>query len=149
MRYAQVVVVGSLLLGLVGCQGSLNSPTSYAPAGAPQGQFSRTGPDADNCGGSGQVRVRPCPVTLTTKHSTVDVTVSGPNVVDSAQKTNSKNHSRCGQVCEVGQFSSSKPLEYVVSAGSKCGSVEIGFYGYNGGGQTVGIGRLEVINKDC
>jgi hypothetical protein len=87
-------------------------------------------------------------VTLTKKHPTIEVVVGGPDVVDSAEKTNSKNRSGCGHVCQVGQ-SFSSPLDYDVSAGSKCASVEISFYGYDGSGQTVGIARLKVINKDC
>lgn len=94
------------------------------------------------------MKVRPCPIVLTKKTQTVDVTVKGPKVVDSAQKTNSKNHSKCGTICEVSQFNSN-PLEYSVSAGSKCASVTISFYGYDQNGDVVGIGRLKVTNKGC
>lgn len=148
MRYSQALIVVVLLLGLVGCQGPLNSPTLSAPAAAPQALASSVAPEADDCGGSGRVEVRPCPVTLTKKKAAADVRVKGPNVVDSAQNTNSRNHSRCGRVCGVGEFGSN-PLEYTVSAGSKCGSALISFTGYDGSGNTVGIGRLKVINKDC
>jgi len=146
MKYARAVFVGSLLLGLVGCGGP--SGALYGYPSSSQGPFSTTGPDNSGCGGTGGVQVRPCPVTLTKTKSTVNVTVSGPKVVDSAIKTNKKNRSGCGSICEVGQ-SSSNPLEYSVSAGTKCGMVTISFYGYNQSGGTVGIGRLRVINKDC
>ena len=148
MRYSQAAIAGSLLLVSIGCQGPLTSTPQYPPASATRAQLSRTGPESDPCGGSGRVKVRPCPVTLTKKHPTIEVVVGGPDVVDSAEKTNSKNRSGCGHVCEVGQ-SFSSPLDYDVSAGSKCGTVVISFYGYDGSGHTVGIGRLNVINKDC
>jgi hypothetical protein len=132
---------------LAGCGGTVNSPALSAPA-APQELLSRTRPDADACGGSGRVKVRPCPVKLTRNQQMVEVTVSGPNVVNSAIKTNSKNRSGCGYICSVGQFTSDS-LNYYVSAGTKCGTVGLSFYGYNQSGGTVGIGKLKVVNKDC
>lgn len=148
MRYSEAIVAGSLFVALIGCQGPLASATQYDPASAAQTQLPTVGPESEPCGGSGRVKVRPCPVTLTKKHPTVEVMVAGPGVVDSAEKTNSKNRSGCGHICEVGQ-SFSSPLDYDVSAGSKCGSVAIYFYGYDGGGNTVGVGRLKVVNKAC
>jgi hypothetical protein len=105
-------------------------------------------PAAEHCGGTGGVRVRPCPVTITKKHDMPEVKVSGPSVVDSAIKTNSKNRSGCGKICGVGPLSSNS-LAYYVYPGSKCGSATLAFYGYDQSGSTVGIGSLEVINKDC
>ena len=149
MKYVQTAVAGGLLLALVGCRGPRNSPAFYGPA-APSHGLSKMAPDGDGCGGSGGVMVRSCPVTLTKKRPTVDVMVRGPDVTDSAVKTNSKNHVHCGrrgQVCEVSPFSSN-PLEWGVSAGTECGNGTLAFYGYNPSGGTVGIGRLDVINKD-
>jgi hypothetical protein len=145
-RYASGVLVAVAIL--TGCSGSLNSPALSAPAAAPQKLLSRTQPDAEACGGSGGVKVRPCPVKLTKNQQMVEVTVSGPNVVNSAIKTNSKNRSGCGYICSVGQFTSDS-LNYYVSAGTKCGTVGLSFYGYNQSGGTVGIGKLKVVNKDC
>lgn len=147
MIYARAAAAPALLIALVGCQGPLNSPTASGFSAA-HNLVMKTAPDGDNCQGTGRVKVQPCPVTLIKKHSTIVVTVSGPGVTSSAQKTNSKNHSFCGSVCSVGQFSSS-PLKYDVSAGTKCGSAKAFFYGYNASGNSVGIGRLTVINKDC
>lgn len=110
--------------------------------------LSRLAPAAEHCDGTGGVKVRPCPVIITTKHSMPEVKVSGPNVVDSAIKTNSKNRSGCGRICGVGQLSSDS-LAYYVYPGSKCGSANLAFYGYDQDGDTVGIGNLEVTNKDC
>jgi len=148
VQYAHVVVVGSLLLGLVGCGGPLNEAAFYGGASTPHVLFSTPGPNVIGCGGSGEVRVQPCPVTLTKNRSMVDVAVSGPNVVSSAIKTNQKNQSGCANVCGVGQLNSN-PLEYYVYAGTTCGTVTISFYGYNQSGGIVGIGKLKVINKDC
>jgi len=151
MKYERAAAIGALLLGLAACQGPSNSPGLYGPAAAPQALSSRMAPGGDTCGGSGGVKVRPCPVTLTKKRQTVKVMVSGPGVTDSAVKTNSKNHvhgGRRGEVCEVSPFSSN-PLEWAISAGTMCGNGSLAFYGYNSSGGTVGIGRLKVINKDC
>src|SRR5580658_6751982 len=148
MTYAQTSVLGILLIGLVSCGAQANSLAPYAPPSALHGLSLGIRPDGSDCGGSAGVKVRPCPAKLTKKRPTVYVRVSGPNVVNSAIKTNSKNQSGCGDVCEVGQYSSD-PLKYDVAAGSKCGTAALSFYGYNQSGGTVGIGKLKVINKDC
>jgi hypothetical protein len=54
----------------------------------------------------------------------------------------------CGNICFIAQ-SFSNPLEWSVSAGTKCGSVEQEFYGYEGSGGTVGVAKLKIINKAC
>jgi hypothetical protein len=143
-----VLMVVCVLLGTVSvaCGGRQVAQSGDLPPG--QALFSRAVPNIKSCGGTGGVKVKPCPVTITKKHDMPDVEVSGPNVVDSAIKTNSKNRSGCGKICGVGQFSSDS-LEYYVYAGSKCGSAALAFYGYDQGGNTVGTGNLEVINKDC
>ena len=91
------------------------------------------------------MKIRPCPVTITKTHSMPEVTVSGPNVTDSAFV-----ETACEKkgICSVGQLISN-PLEWYVYPLTKCGSAEIYAYGYNAGGGTVGIGNLKVINKDC
>jgi hypothetical protein len=43
----------------------------------------------------------------------------------------------------------SNPLEWSVSAGTKCGGVEQEFYLYEGSGGTVGVAKLKIINKAC
>lgn len=146
MRSPLAALAAALLFALVACRGPL-SAGSYAPPAAPAG-LSATPQSAPDCAGSGKVRVRPCPVTLTKKHPEVDVFVSGPNVVDSAEQTNKKNHGFCGHVCSVGRDFSDY-LEWTISAGTKCGHVVQGFIGYDQGGSTVGIGKLKIVNKDC
>ena len=102
-------------------------------------------PDQEGCSGTGGVKVRPCPVTFTKKRDMAEVTVRGPGVTDSAvietacQKKN---------ICTAGQLSS-KPVDWFIYPGGKCGSADIYFYGYNASGATVGIGYLKVINKTC
>jgi hypothetical protein len=154
MRRIQMFRIGSsaltgvciLMLTVLGACGGQQVPQA---GGLLSGQtLSQLVPAAEHCGGSGGVKVRPCPVTITKKRDMPEVKVSGPNVVDSAIKTNSKNRSGCGEICGVGQLSSNS-LAYYVSAGSKCGSAALAFYGYDQDGNTVGIGNLEVINKDC
>jgi len=135
-----------LMLTVLGGCGGQQVPQAASLASGET--LSRLVPAAEHCDGTGGVKVRPCPVTITKKHSMPEVKVSGPNVVDSAIKTNSKNRSGCGKICGVGQLSSDS-LAYYVYAGSKCGSASLAFYGYDQGGSTVGIGNLEVINKDC
>lgn len=144
MRFARAAAVPALLIALVGCQGPFNSLT-VSGLSASQNFFARTVPDVNDCRGSGRVKVQPCPVTLTTKHQMRVVTVSGPNVTDSAviETACEKKH-----ICTVGQISS-KPVDWYVYSATKCGSADIYFYGYNQSGGTVGIGHLEVINKDC
>lgn len=117
------------------------------PSTEPAGQvlFSVTTPNADDCGGTGRVRVRPCPATLTKQKSTIEVTVSGPKV-DQAAVVDTACMKKL--ICTVGQVSSGS-LSWWIYNGEKCGSGAIDFYGYDASGQTVGIGKLEIINKDC
>jgi hypothetical protein len=148
MTYARATAMAGLLIALAGCQGPSSLPVASGHPAA-QGIFTGRVPDGGACVGTGGVKVRPCPVTLTEQSPQVDVYISGPGVVTSAVKTNKKNLSGCGNVCGVGQDFPSDYLEWLVSAGSKCGKAKIDFYGYNQGGATVGIGHLKVINKDC
>jgi hypothetical protein len=118
------------------------------PGSPPLGQgllFSQMAPNAKGCGGTGRVKVRPCPVTITKTHSMPIVFVSGPNVTDSAFVETACEKK---DICSLGQFTSN-PLEWYVYPLTKCGSADIYAYGYNAGGGTVGIGYLRVINKDC
>lgn len=121
---------------LVGCS------TSAAPVAVPPEQSS-VAPDA-GCGGTGGVTVRPCPLTLTKRKDTIVVTVSGPNVNNSAFV-----ETACEKrdVCTVGQWTSD-PLKWFVYAATKCGTAVIYAYGY-AGSQEAGIGHLKVVNKDC
>lgn len=111
-----------------------------------QGSFARAIPNADDCGGTGRVRVKPCPVTLTNKKSQVVVVVSGPKVDDSAVVDTACMKKK---ICGVGQYTS-VPVKWWVSGGPKCGSGVIRFYGYDDAtGGTVGIANLKVISKVC
>jgi|HubBroStandDraft_4_1064222.scaffolds.fasta_scaffold00009_103 hypothetical protein len=132
-----------LVIVLAGCDGQQMPQTGNPSNG--EAIFSQAKPGAEDCGGTGKVRVRPCPVTITKKHSMPVVTVSGPNVTDSAFV-----ETACTKkgICSLGQFLSN-PLAYYVYPLAKCGKAAIYAYGYDSGGGTVGTGRLEVINKDC
>jgi hypothetical protein len=110
-----------------------------------QERLSRAVPAAGDCGGTGNVKVRPCPVTITKKRSMPVVMVSGPNVSDSAFEETACEKK---DICSLGQFTSD-PLEWYVYPLTKCGSAVIYAYGYDASGGTVGIGKLKVINKDC
>lgn len=85
---------------------------------------------------------------LTKKRSEITVTVSGPNVVDSSQRTNKKNRSFCERRCDIIGYSST-PLEWHVAAGTQCGIAGPSFDAYDENGNLVGIADLKVINKDC
>lgn len=126
--------------------------TAAAPATVPSEQafaptatrpLSKVAPD-EGCGGTGGVKVRPCPVILTKRKDTVVVAVSGPKVDDSAfVETGCEKRN----VCTIGQFTSNS-LKWFVYAATKCGSAVIYAYGY-AVSQEVGIGHLKVINEDC
>jgi hypothetical protein len=132
-----------LVMILAACDGQQTPPTGGPSKG--EAVFSRALPDAADCSGTGRVKVRPCPVTITKKHSMPVVTVSGPNVTDSAFVETACEKK---DVCSLGQFLSN-PLKYYVYPLTKCGKASIYAYGYNPSGGIVGIGKLEVINKDC
>jgi hypothetical protein len=132
-----------LIITLAACDGQQMPQTGGLSKG--QTVSSRAVPDAEGCSGTGNVKVKPCPVTITKKHSMPVVTVSGPNVTDSAFVETACEKK---DICSLGQFVSN-PLKYYVYPLSKCGKAVIYAYGYNPGGGTVGIGKLEVINKDC
>jgi hypothetical protein len=138
---ARLVALLLSAASLVGCSNSQAVPVPPAQSALPPAQ--RVAPDA-GCEGSGGVKVRPCPVTLTKQKSTDIVTVTGPKVDDSAVV-----ETACEKkgVCTVGQFSS-EPVKWYVYAGTKCASAVIYFYGYSAS-KTVGVGHLKVINKDC
>jgi hypothetical protein len=144
LRAPAVATAGVVLASLTAACGGGQplQPQAAASAFSPP---ARTTPDASGCGGTHGVKVRPCPVTITKAKPMPVVTVSGPNVVDSAVL-----ESACEKkdICSLGQFSSN-PLEYYVYPLTKCGSAVIYADGYNNGGGTVGIGHLKVINKDC
>jgi hypothetical protein len=109
------------------------------------GVFQDAVPQSKGCSGTGGVKVRPCPVSITKKHTMPEVVVSGPNVTDSAfvETACEKKH-----ICSVGQFISD-PLDWYVYPLTKCGTAVIYANGYDPSGGTVGIGNLKVINKDC
>lgn len=140
-----VLIAGSALVLTVpvACGGQQAAqPGAMLPG---QSSFLRALPEAKGCGGTGGVKVRPCPVTITKKHSMPEVAVSGPHVTDSAFV-----ETACEKkgICSVGQFISNS-LDWYVYPLTKCGTATIYADGYSSTGGTVGIGYLKVINKDC
>ncbi|HEY6327579.1 MAG TPA: hypothetical protein VIW73_13825 [Candidatus Cybelea sp.] len=101
-----------------------------------------------DCGGSGGVRVAPCPIVLTrhTKAGIV-VTVSGPNVVNSylTQLNGCSHHKFCYNAHRAG----SSYTQWRITSGKDCGGADVGFDGVDGQGTEVGHASLEVSNRFC
>lgn len=96
-----------------------------------------------DCKGTGHVKVRPCPAVL--KHSPgVTVKVKGPGVT---QATWEGPASGCGDgICEYSQPSST---HFQIIPGPRCGTAVVPIEGLNADHQEVGVGQLEVVNRDC
>jgi hypothetical protein len=100
------------------------------------------------CGGTGGVKVTPCPIVLTqhTKPGIV-VTVSGPGVV----------HSYLGRIkacfsghnCYNAERVGSSQTRWRITSGRACGRADVEFLGVNARAQEVGYAFLMVTNKYC
>jgi hypothetical protein len=101
-----------------------------------------------NCGGTGGVKVTPCPITLTrrTKPGFV-VTVSGPGVVNSY--LGGLNFCVHHQLCYIAEREGSSQTKWRITSGRYCGNADIKFSGVNAGNTEVGHAFLQVANRYC
>jgi hypothetical protein len=101
-----------------------------------------------DCGGTGGVKVEPCPVRLTrhTKAGIV-VTVSGPGVANSyLGKINGCFGSK---LCYNAEREGSSQVQWRISSGRACGGADVEFNGVNASGGKVGYFFLRVSNRYC
>ena len=99
------------------------------------------------CGGTGGVKVTPCPLRLTSQTRHVVVTVSGPGVVNSY--LDGLNFCVKHQLCYLAERVGSSQTKWRISSGPACGNADIQFSGVNASAQEVGDAFLMVTNKYC
>lgn len=120
-------------------------PASVVPT--QRGERPEIQPDKD-CGGTGHVRVTPCPVRLT-KHTTqgVIVTVRGRRVADSeiGRINSCFNGQNCYNLARVG----SSRTQWLITSGESCGAADVEIDAMNAHGRQVGLFFLKVSNKYC
>jgi hypothetical protein len=100
------------------------------------------------CTGSHQVKVTPCPITLTKRtKSGIVVTVSGPGVVNSylRELNGCFSHKLCYNVDREG----SSYTKWRFTSGKYCGGASVPFEGVNASGTVVGNFFLKLSNRYC
>jgi hypothetical protein len=148
-RIDVIAAVASLFL-LAACTAgqpvSLENP-GVAPHTVRAGLPAGITPDKD-CGGTGGVKVKPCPIRLTrhTKAGVV-VTVSGPGVVNSY--LGKLNGCFNGKLCYNAEREGSSQVRWRITSGRACGGADVEFDGVNASGGQVGYFFLRVSNRYC
>lgn len=102
-----------------------------------------TVPDFKNCGGQNGVRVRPCPVKLTSRSQKVIVTISGPGVVSGSYQGS------CYEICTITILHRHKYTKWQIIPGVSCGKAGLLFQGFNRKYIVVGNAALTIVNKSC
>jgi hypothetical protein len=95
------------------------------------------------CWSQNGVKVRPCPVKLTSPSQKVSVTVSGPGVVSGSYLGS------CYDVCSITLVRHGKPVRWRIVPGTSCGKAALLFQGLNRRYIVVGNAALTIINKSC
>jgi hypothetical protein len=142
---ALAAIAGASLLASCGSSSSAIGAAGTAGTGA-------TLPAAitplKDCGGTGGVKVKPCPVHLNahTKDGIV-VTVKGPGVASSdlGRLTSCFN----GLICYNAERYGSSEKKWLITPGSSCGSADVEFDAFDANGREVGYFFLKVANKYC
>lgn len=96
----------------------------------------------EKCGGQNGVRVRPCPVKLTSPSQKVIVAISGPGVVSGSYLGS------CYDICSITRLEHHSK-EWQVVPGASCGEAGLLFQGINRRHILVGNADLTIINKSC
>jgi hypothetical protein len=89
------------------------------------------------------VKVRPCPVKLTSPSQKVIVEIRGPGVVSGTYEGS------CYDVCTITLVHHGKPVRWSIVPGTSCGKAGLLFQGLNRGYIVVGNAGLTIINKSC
>jgi hypothetical protein len=100
------------------------------------------------CGSAGHVKVKPCPIRLTSHtQSGIVVTVSGPGVVNSY--LGQINSCYSGKLCYFVEREGSSQTQWRFTPGTVCGGAEVEFDGINARGRRVGYTFLQLNNTYC
>jgi hypothetical protein len=142
-----VIASLSLLAACTGGQPVSQGNLGVAPLAVGAGLPALITPDKD-CGGTGGVKVKPCPVRLTrhTKAGIV-VTVSGPGVINSY--LGKLNGCFSGKLCYNAEREGSSQVQWRITSGRACGGADVEFDGVNASGGQVGYFFLRVSNRYC
>jgi hypothetical protein len=148
-RRVSVVAAAAGLFVLSACTQGQQGPqagSAVPQAGGPS--HSSAIMPAKDCGGTGGVKVTPCPVRLTrhTKPGIV-VTVSGPGVVNSY--LGKINGCFSGHLCYNLEREGSSETQWRITSGPYCGRADVEFDGVNASGQRVGYFFLGLRNRYC
>lgn len=118
-------------------------PPAAIGAGVPTGAT-----PARRCNGTHQVKVTPCPVTLTKRtKSGILVTVTGPGVVNSY--LGELNGCFSDRLCYNVEREGSSYTQWRFTSGKYCGGASVKFEGVNAGGRLVGNFFLKLSNRYC
>lgn len=142
MRYAGLILAGSLLAGCAGSNGGTLSPSPTNAANLHAGNL----PAVKQCGGTNGVSVTPCPVRFTkAHHASVETFVKDPGRIITSLVLFNSCFVNGQQYCILKQVG---PLDYVAKPGSACGTANIIFGAYNGP-FLAGYGYLKIANSWC
>lgn len=140
-----VIAAASILVSCSSAQQGSPLGTSVAPVGS--GAMMPSITPLKDCGSSGGVTVKPCPVHLNMHTQSVTVRVKGPGVVQSY--LGKLNGCFNGQLCYNAERKGNSELKWVITPGSSCGSADVEFDGMDADGGQVGYFFLKVANHYC
>lgn len=143
-RLSPLVALAFAASVLTACATDQNSQPGSAvmpPASEPLG--ASIAPDFKKCGGQNGVRVRPCPVKLTSRSQKVVVTISGPGVVSGSYLGS------CYEICTITLLHRHKYTKWQIIPGVSCGKAGLSFQGFNRNYIVVGSAALTIVNKSC
>jgi hypothetical protein len=143
---ALAAIAGASLLASCG---SSSAPSALGTGNAPlAGAALPAITPLKDCGGTGGVKVKPCPVHLHVRNkSGVVVTVKGPGVVSSY--LGKLNGCFNGRICYNAERYGSSETKWLITPGSSCGSADVEFDAYDAGSSEVGYFFLKVANRYC
>ena len=140
------IAAASILASCSSAQGGSTLGTTTAPGGS--GAVVPAITPLKDCGGTGGVKVKPCPVHLN-KHdqSGVIVTVKGPGVTGSY--LGRINGCFNGHLCYNAERYGSSETKWLITPGSSCGGADVEFDAIDANGDAVGYFFLKVANHYC
>lgn len=148
-RWISVLTAIAAASILVSCSSAPQSSplgTTIAPSGS--GAVVPSITPLKDCGGTGGVKVKPCPVHLSIHTlSGVIVTVKGPGVKSSY--LGKLNGCFNGKLCYNAERYGSSETKWVITSGSSCGSADVEFDAVDANSGQVGYFFLKVANHYC
>jgi len=145
LRFFQSATVGLALAILSACGGQQLASSGVVVTPSGQSTVSRTARDATNfCAVHDHIKVRPCPVKLTSKTvGGITVTVTGRGVVSAEVYPGTGEY----PIINVQQINDT---QFLITSGPSCGTISgFEFAAFGASGNYLGFGWTNIINKYC